>query len=178
MTTSSESTWRHWLAPWADRTGLWKGATVGLMGALWWSSSRSFDPEGVGLPSASMNLLHFVAYAGLAVVAGLGFGAAARRVPPAWRRWIFGALLAWAFGLTDELHQNRVPGRFCSTFDFLVDGLGGAFGVLVAALIWQGEGAWTPRRRALALFLLVVGVFFALVGFRWFPEFDGLFARL
>jgi VanZ family protein len=172
MMSARDPRWRELLSPWLGYSHFWKAVTLAMMAAVWWSSSRTFDTSGAGLPSSSMNLLHFLAYAVMAVAAGLGFGAARYRNPPAWGRWLAGATLVWGFGLADELHQARVPGRFCSVFDFIVDGLGAGFGILLAAVIWQGEGAWTPRRRLLAIWLLALGVILALYGFRWFPGFD------
>lgn len=173
--SDSETSWQKELEPWAGRVSVWRVLTLGLMGALWWSSSRSFDPEGAGLPSGSMNLLHFVAYAVLGILAGLAAGAARRRRPPMWVRWGGGAAAAWLFGFVDELHQDYVPGRFCSFFDFLVDGLGALFGVVVLATVWQGRGAWTRRRLALSGVSLALGVYFALAGYRQFPGLDGIF---
>ena len=35
------------------------------------------------------------------------------------------------YGLSDEIHQYYVPGRFCSLGDFIADGLGAATGVFI-----------------------------------------------
>lgn len=77
--------------------------------------------------------LHFVAYAGLAVLCARAF----RRRWPGLSPWGVGnlSLLAAAFyGLTDELHQAFVPGRTADPADWLADSLGAAAGTLAYLL--------------------------------------------
>lgn len=52
--------------------------------------------------------------------------------------WAF--LLAVAYGITDELHQHFVPGRYMDPLDLLMDAIG------AAAALWVA--AWVTRRRA------------------------------
>ncbi len=47
-------------------------------------------------------------------------------------------LIAFAYGGTDELHQYFVPGRQCSLWDLLADGLGAGLGVYGYILRFAG----------------------------------------
>ncbi len=47
------------------------------------------------------------------------------------RATLVGALVALAFGLSDELHQAFVPGRSADAWDLLADGVGAMIGALV-----------------------------------------------
>lgn len=49
---------------------------------------------------------------------------------------LLAALLASAFGATDEWHQILTPGRSCDFFDWLSDTSGGAVGAGLAALAY------------------------------------------
>ena len=40
------------------------------------------------------------------------------------------AVAALLYGLSDEIHQSFVPGRYCDMYDLLFDGLGGMAGAL------------------------------------------------
>lgn len=44
-------------------------------------------------------------------------------------------ILAWLYGLSDEIHQIFVPARTFQVLDLFVDGVGAALGVLVFILI-------------------------------------------
>lgn len=48
-------------------------------------------------------------------------------------------VIAWLYGLSDEIHQIFVPARTFQVLDLFVDGLGAALGVLVFALIRIGK---------------------------------------
>lgn len=81
------------------------------------------------LPQGSDKVIHAGAYFVLAALATLATG-----------RPVAGALLAVGYGVTDELHQALVPGRFPSVFDLVADAIGATLGaVLVAYLLRRHE---------------------------------------
>lgn len=45
--------------------------------------------------------------------------------------FFFAILLAFSYGISDEIHQFFVPGRFCSFSDVLIDGVGIIFASLI-----------------------------------------------
>lgn len=55
------------------------------------------------------------------------------------------ALLALAYGLTDEFHQMFVPNRSSEFLDLVADLIGGTVGALVARAIPRLFGAMTAR---------------------------------
>jgi VanZ family protein len=102
------------------------------MAAIFVASSRPTVPEVI---SDTPDLfLHFIAYAGLAflvtraIVAGhwdlLSFASGVR----AW-------LITAGYGVTDELHQWFVPGRFASVADWIADGVGAVAAIGAAAIL-------------------------------------------
>ena len=58
------------------------------------------------------------------------------------RTLAFGALIAFAWGLGDELHQAFVPGRSAELLDLTADALGASCGAIGRALI---ERIWPSR---------------------------------
>jgi len=80
-------------------------------------------------------LIHGVEYAvlGALLVRALLRGPPRLRVPAALAVAVVGAAV---FGVTDELHQAFTPGRYCSAFDAVADGVGGALGAVAAALYY------------------------------------------
>ncbi len=79
----------------------------------------------------SDKVVHFLAYGLLATLVG--------RLWPGWKGAILGAVLASAYGATDEWHQFFVPGRSCDVWDWVADTAGAVVAVTVYA-------AW-PRYR-------------------------------
>ncbi len=119
MLTNRLSAWLRWLAVFV------------AAGAIYWCSDLPV-PGAVALPIPQGDkLLHLVAYA---VFAALVFralrGDDAR--PAAAGVLALGAVLATAYGVSDEFHQLRVPGREFSVLDMLADGAGAT----LAALVW------------------------------------------
>lgn len=104
----------------------------GLIGALawaailfWQSSSSDAGSFLSFLPEGSDKVIHAGAYAVLAALATLATGSP-----------VAGGLLAVSYGVTDEIHQSFVPGRFPSVGDLVADAVGAALGAgLVAYLV-------------------------------------------
>ncbi len=123
------------LAP--GRLVLWLPVAV-YMAAIFVASSL----EAVPLPEAvSDKTSHAVAYFGLAAVTARAVGGG---LPP--RLGAGGAiatlLIAVGYGVTDELHQSFVPGRFADVFDVLAD----AAGALAATGLAWAWGIIAPSR--------------------------------
>ncbi len=80
----------------------------------------------------SDKVVHFFAYGLLAsLICRLGRG---------WRAAAIAALLASAYGATDEWHQYYTPGRSCDFWDWVAD----TAGALVAVAVYAG---WPAYRR-------------------------------
>ena len=94
-----------------------------------------------GLEHMGNKLLHLLAY----TVLGLAFLFA---LPPDWRirrprtAAVATVLFCLAYGLSDEFHQQFVPGRFPGADDLVADTLGG----LCAVLIDRTRQRWVSRR--------------------------------
>jgi VanZ family protein len=73
-------------------------------------------------PPTVQNALHVPAYAGLSFLIGRGLRGPRRRAA------LLGAVLATAYGVTDEIHQMFVVGRTASVTDAFANALG-AFAV-------------------------------------------------
>lgn len=77
---------------------------------------------------------HALEYAMLGFLIGRSFS----RITLRWRFpffwiWLFGVL----YGLSDEIHQYFVPGRFCDWTDLLADSAGVALGILLWRLFFR-----------------------------------------
>ena len=84
-----------------------------------------------GLPG---RLEHFVAYAGSAAVAMVGYGPSQGVV------WIIGCF--WLYGGILEYLQHFSPGRHSSIWDFAASALGALCGGLaVAVLLWRAKAS-------------------------------------
>jgi VanZ family protein len=83
---------------------------------------------------------HFAAYAVLAGVCLRALAGGAWR-GVTWRRAAGAWLLTVAYGVSDELHQIAVPGRFAAFDDVIADALGAAAAgvtvLVVAAILGQ-----------------------------------------
>lgn len=90
------------------------------MAGIFYLSSR--PGEAVGLPAPWDKLAHFLAYALLGFLLGLGLDRGGQA---------FG--VAALYGLLDEFHQSFTPGREVSLLDFLADALGGALGAFFSS---------------------------------------------
>ena len=107
------------------------------MAAIFGASSLPTLPRVVR--DTSDLLLHFLAYAGLAllVIRAVASGRWDRLTRGSWYR-------AWAitagYGVTDEIHQWFVPGRYSSVSDWIADALGAATALGAAAIAWRIRG--------------------------------------
>jgi VanZ family protein len=77
-------------------------------------------------------LLHAVEYAGLGGLLCLALASAAPRLRPR-DLLLAAALLAAAYGASDEWHQSFVPGRDASALDWLADAAGALLGAAAGA---------------------------------------------
>jgi VanZ family protein len=110
------------------------------MAAIFFASSLPTVPKIVR--DTSDLLLHFVAYAGLALLVIRAIAAGR------WHLISFGSFVrAWlitaGYGVSDEVHQSFVPGRFASVADWIADAAGAAVALGIAAAIQA-----RARRRA------------------------------
>ena len=96
----------------------------------------------LGPNAPSDKVLHLIAYAvfgGLIVFALVGH----RRFDSFARRVAFAAILATLYGVTDEVHQSFVPGRFPDAADALADAVGAVLGAGAIAGLYP----WMLRHR-------------------------------
>ncbi len=111
---------------------------VAWAGLLYWESSKAnpfpFLPESI---LSQDKLLHLGAYA---VLGALVAGALAGRLGAA-RAIGLAALIAAAYGVTDEWHQSYVPGRDADPADWAADAVGAIAGASAAVLALRRLGA-------------------------------------
>lgn len=99
------------------KTLSWLGV-VAWSALLFWQSSSSGDGSLLEfLPPGSDKLAHALAYLVLGGLAASATGG-----------WAAGALLAVLFGISDEIHQSYVPGRFPDLWDLVADAVGALAG--------------------------------------------------
>ncbi|HNC23707.1 MAG TPA: VanZ family protein [Opitutaceae bacterium] len=111
------------------RDWLWP---VAWAGAIFLESAQAHVPL-PNLPESD-KVVHFLAYGLLAtLICRLGRG---------WKAAVVGALLASAYGATDEWHQYFVPGRSCDVWDWVAD----TAGAMVAVTVYN---VWPWYRRML-----------------------------
>ena len=114
---------------------------VGMMTLLFILSHQPGDTLPLPAVVNLDKLLHLLAYTTL----GLAFLLA---LPPDWRirrpraAAVATVLFCLAYGLSDEFHQQFVPGRFPGADDLVADTLGG----LCAVAIDRIRQRWTSRR--------------------------------
>ena len=114
---------------------------VGMMTILFVLSHQPGDTLPLPAVVNLDKLLHLMAY----TVLGLAFLFA---LPPAWRirrprtAAVATVLFCLAYGLSDEFHQQFVPGRFPGADDLVADTLGG----LCAVAIDRTRQRWVSRR--------------------------------
>lgn len=116
---------------------------LGVMAALWASSAVTPSPRPSSLVRDYLhNGAHIVAYG---VLAGsfLLCGPVATLTGSAGRRrshWPVCSIgLALGYGIVDELHQARVPGRVCSYGDLLSDASGATLAVVALLALLRAD---------------------------------------
>ena len=120
------------------RGALFGVLAVGWAGLLFWESSRAnpfpFLPESI---LSHDKLLHLGAYGVLGALVAAAL--AARLGAP--RAIALAAVIAAAYGATDEWHQAYVPGRDADPADWGADAVGAIAGASAAALALRRLGA-------------------------------------
>ena len=103
----------------------WVLTIVAAVG-IFWVSSLSF---GSGVPGIDIVpiLYHILSFFVLATFLLISLVGGQRK-----RLFVLGIVLAIVYGVSDELHQFFVPGRYMSLFDIFLDGIG----VIFAAMIY------------------------------------------
>jgi VanZ family protein len=71
----------------------------------------------------------FLLYRAVSMGTRLGAGATA---------WLMAFLVVLAYGILDEIHQLRIPGRYCSFWDMIANGVGAAVGSVVC-MLWVAK---------------------------------------
>jgi VanZ family protein len=138
----------------------WAAPAV-VMAALWWSSSRSPQPQPFDLVRALLhNGMHVVAWS---VLAASIWGAMRRRDVANQRAAVaVGLVGAVIYGVVDEIHQSFVDGRVSSISDVLSDTAGALLGVMGCAAAFDRRRfrpmQWTGAA-ALAVACVVLATF-------------------
>lgn len=126
----------------ASLRAAWLWAPVLVYTAAIFAASSVSEPPMPG--GVSDRAIHAWVYAGLALLVlraltnGCWANVSARRAAAA-------ALLASAYGLSDEWHQWFVPGRVFDVLDLLADMAGASAAVAFVSLIEQGRRRWRER---------------------------------
>ena len=130
--------WRR--NPWFWRAVIWMAALFALSSV----PDHGPDAEGMGQvlmpPPAWHNFAHVPAYA---LLTWLWWRAL---VVVHWQRAsaiVGAALVAFGYGILDEVHQYFVPGRFLSATDALLNAVG--VGVAVGWIVWRTRSAESRR---------------------------------
>jgi VanZ family protein len=105
---------------------------MGAGSAAWWIASGAYalvifalssqpDPLGVQrLPPFADKIIHALVFGGLSFVLHMAW----RRSFPG-RPWFWPVIVITAlYGLSDEIHQSFVPGRFMDAWDLMADTVG------------------------------------------------------
>ena len=103
--------------------------------------------DDVSVDGPIRHVAHVVVYAILALLLLWAFDAFSTD----WRTRLalIAGLLAFLYGITDELHQLTVPNRTGQAFDLVWDGLGSGIGVVIGLALARRRAA-AERRRAAA----------------------------
>jgi VanZ family protein len=117
---------------------LW-APVIAYAAAIFAASSIS-DPSMPG--GLSDTTLHGWVYAGLSALILRALARGRRRGVTA-RRAFLAAVLAAAYGLSDEIHQVFVPGRVFDTRDLMANAVGAAAAAVVGYVV--GRAGWRAR---------------------------------
>ena len=103
---------------------LWLG-TAGYMGLIFFLSSQ--EKLGITLPANSDKIVHAFAY----MLLGLLFYMSLRASGAGNYLFVAAFLLACIYGISDEIHQFFVPGRYASLGDVIADAVGALAGSFI-----------------------------------------------
>lgn len=105
-------------------------ATAGYMALIYFLSSRHLHMPSM-LPDYFDKLAHVMLYMPLAFL----FFVSLRKSGLDKYVFLISILMAGVYGITDELHQSFVPGRYASASDVFADFIGAVLGSLGASRI-------------------------------------------
>lgn len=121
------------------RATAWTVAAVSYAAAIFWLSSQPHPfpwvPRGL---LTSDKAVHALEYALLGALATLALRA--RGFRPG-RALLLAAVLASAYGASDEFHQSFVPQREADVADWVADTVGAILGAAAAAAVLRRRGA-------------------------------------
>lgn len=121
------------------RATLWTLAAAAYAAVIFWLSSQPnplpFVPRAW---LSSDKLLHGLEYAVFAALIALALGS--RGLRPG-RALLLAAVLASAYGASDEIHQSFVPDRTADVADWAADTLGAILGAGAAAAVLRRRDA-------------------------------------
>jgi VanZ family protein len=105
-------------------------AIVFAIGIFVLSSISKLNPPDLGLKIQD-KFYHFVFYGafGFLIARSFSFLKFFQVFPK--KYLVYAILFSIAYGISDEIHQYYVPGRFCSFGDFLADSMGAISGILI-----------------------------------------------
>ena len=109
------------------RAVLYWMSTVGYMGLIFFLSSQ--EKFGFTLPANSDKIIHAVVYMPLGFLFYMSLRASGARNYVL----VAASLLACIYGISDEIHQLFVPGRYASLGDVVADAVGALTGSLIGA---------------------------------------------
>jgi hypothetical protein len=126
-----------------------------VMAAVFWMSGRPYlELAGARIrPSGTVgNLAHVATFALIGHLLARACDQGARPAGLGARAGRAAFSVAAAFGLSDEVHQFFTPGRVCSAYDLVLDGLGAAVALLAPPLRGPGRPrSWLPALACLAV---------------------------
>lgn len=102
-------------------------------------SSQGSLPQAPGISSQLMAVAgHLIAFGVLAILIAWGTGI---DFSPLSRRMLAAYALTVFYGVSDEIHQSFVPGRYATVQDVAIDAIGAAAGLSVMCLVdrWYRE---------------------------------------
>ena len=102
--------------------------TIIIFGLIFYISSLSFPPTIVGPATITSAAYHI----GIFFLLAIFFFISVLNREWNWKKIILSILIVSIYAVLDEFHQFFVPGRFCSTNDFLLD----FTGIIFASLLY------------------------------------------
>lgn len=119
------------------------------MGTIFFLSHQTGDQLSLPAIPGIDKLGHMIVYGVLAVTILFAFNENQKSTRPR-RVMVLTVIFCILYGITDEIHQSFIPGRFVSIYDIFADGTGAS----VACVLW----IWLRKK---GFFINFFGVFFA-----------------